>query len=282
MATPKVWIVTGTSTGIGRVLTETLAEQGNSVVATARNTEKIADYTERFGELVLPLKQDVNQSADNQRVVADAMAHFGRIDVLVNNAGYGLEGPLEELTMEQVRQQMETNFFGLVEMSKRCIPHMRQQGSGCIFNISSIAGMRGFNGLSIYNASKFAVSGFSEAIRQELKPFGVRVSAVEPGPYRTDWAGRSMKHAQAMTQDEENSPYAPLHKLLKERIDGFSGKQPGDPRQIANVLISAEQKDEIPAHMIFGDEAIEMWQGKVTKHEDPTFIDFFPHNRHQL
>jgi NAD(P)-dependent dehydrogenase (short-subunit alcohol dehydrogenase family) len=278
----KVWLVTGTSTGIGRAIVERLGQQQQLVVATARTLANIADYPARLGNQVLCLAQDVNNAADNQRVVEQTLQTFGRIDVLVNNAGYGLEGATEELTMEQIRAQMETNVFGLIDMTKQVLPHMRQQQSGFIVNVASIAGLRGYNGLGIYNASKFAVVGFSEALRQEVRPFGIRVACVEPGPYKTDWAGRSIHRSQAMDTQNAQSPYSKLNETLLRAIDGMSGAQPGNPTQIADVLISAAYAPEVPLHMIFGDEAIQVWKDKLERYQDPTYMDYFPHSRNQL
>jgi len=279
-----VWWVTGTSTGIGRAVVEQVAAAGHRVIATARSLASIQDYPERFGDRVLTVQQDVNHTHDNAAALEAGLRAFGRIDVLMNNAGYGLEGPLEETTLEQVRHQMETNFFGLVDCTKLVIPHMRHQQSGLIANVSSIAGLRGFNGLSIYNASKFAVAGFSEAMRQELRPFNVKVVSIEPGPYKTDWAGRSLQHTEPMAKGDENSPYATLHRTLKQGIDGMSGQQPGDPTQIADVLLSiyAANLKDVPIHLVFGDEAIQMWEDKQKRFSDTTYFDFFPHTRRSL
>ncbi|MCS7074918.1 MAG: SDR family oxidoreductase, partial [Bacteroidia bacterium] len=170
----QVWLITGTSSGIGKVLVEELLNAEQLVVATARNPFALTFSAEPKQLLTIGL--DINLPEQIQQVVPQVLSVFGRIDVLVNNAGYGLEGAVEELTMEQIRHQLETNFFGLVDLTRQVIPVMRKQKSGYIVNVSSLAGLRGFKGLSIYNASKFAVEGFSEAISQELEPFGIRVS----------------------------------------------------------------------------------------------------------
>lgn len=283
MATDSpVWLVTGTSTGIGRVLTETLAQNGHRVVATARKPQQIADFAQNYPEFVCTVQQDVNSEADNKAAVQAALDRFGRIDVLVNNAGYGLMGTVEETEMPKVRHQMETNFFGLVHLTQQVLPHMRAQGSGFIFNVASIAGLRGFAGMGIYNASKFAVVGLSEALAQEVKQFGIQVGIVEPGPYRTDWAGRSLVSSEVI-ETKKATPYENVNEGIAGRLASISGKQPGDPKQIATVLISCVENGTTPLHLLFGDEGLESWEGKLERlQNDRAFMDHFPHSRTRI
>jgi NAD(P)-dependent dehydrogenase (short-subunit alcohol dehydrogenase family) len=276
------WFITGCSSGIGLAMATRALQHGHNVVATARRPEALQHLEDEFGRRLLRVRHDVDVPANNEAAVQAAQDRFGAVDVLVNNAGYGLEGAVEELTMEQIRSQMETNVFALIHLTKLCIPQMRERGSGMVVNVASIAGLRGYNGLSIYNASKFAVVGFSEALRQELRPFGIKVACVEPGPYRTEWAGRSLQRSETMNARDANSPYARLNDTLLRSIDGASGTQPGDPNQIADVLLSAAAAPEIPLHFVFGDEAIKVWTDKLERYQDPTYMDFFPHTRWAL
>lgn len=287
MATQRVWLISGCSTGIGRVLAEEALNADQLVVATARKPETIADLSARFGKNVLTLKLDVNEAADIKAVLNAAQVRFGRIDVLVNNAGYGLEGAIEETPLGHARAQFDTNFFGLLALTQAVLPGMRAQGSGYIVNVASIAGLRGFGGLGLYCASKFAVVGLSEALAQEVKGFGIRVSVVEPGPYRTDWAGRSIvrtpvAEAIATGRGEQASAYGELNASIRRVLDTNNGRQPGDPRQIAQVLLAAAERERPPLHLLFGDEAITAWEGELSKLADPAFFARFPHGQSSL
>ncbi|MBX3102728.1 MAG: SDR family NAD(P)-dependent oxidoreductase [Bacteroidetes bacterium] len=279
MDNSQVWFITGCSQGLGLVIAEHALEAGHRVVATARRVQSLAPLAAKYGDRVKPYQFDVDVWEDSAVVVDLVMQQFGRIDVLVNNAGYGLEGALEELTQAQIRRQMETNFFGLTACVQAVTPVMRAQGSGCIFNISSIAGMRGTRGMSLYNASKFAVTGLTEALAGELAPFGIRVACVEPGPYRTNWAGPSLHKSEAMTKQDPGSPYAEQNAWLAGIMSGHDGKQPGDPAQLAAVLVQAATLDKLPVHMIFGDEAIQIWQTKMERYQDPAFLSTYPHHK---
>jgi NAD(P)-dependent dehydrogenase (short-subunit alcohol dehydrogenase family) len=184
--------------------------------------------------------------------------------------------------MAQIRHQMEVNFFGLVEMTRLVVPEMRLQKSGLIANITSLAGLRGMQGLSAYNASKFAVEGFTEALAQEMAHFGVRVCAVEPGPYRTDWAGSSLVKTEELVNLQADSPYFELNQTAAKRISLSDGKQPGDPRQIAQVLVLAASAPEVPLHMLFGDVCIEGWEQRKARFSDPSFMSYYPHDKFTL
>jgi NAD(P)-dependent dehydrogenase (short-subunit alcohol dehydrogenase family) len=276
----KVWIVTGTSSGIGRVLVQKLLEAGYFVTATARNRSKIEDFEKNYPSQCLSIEADVTMSEANQRVVNETLKRFGKIDVLVNNAGYGLAGVLEEVTLDQIRRQMDTNVIGLIEMTQLVIPTMRKQQSGYIVNISSIAGLRGSKGLSIYSASKFAVTGFSESLALEVSRFGIKVSCVEPGPYRTDWAGRSIDWSESITNPD--SPYYEINSGTYKMLNSVSGNQPGNPEQIASVLIAGAEAEHVPMHMLFGDEAIGWWKDYHKKVEDDSFFRHYPHSKYDL
>jgi len=281
------WLITGCSTGIGRVIAQRALEAGETVVVTARSLDKLEDFRAYPNARLLQL--DVNQPAQIE-ALKETLARLvpEGIDVLINNAGYGLTGAVEEVTMDQVRAQMETNFFGLVQVTQQVLPGMRTRRRGYIVNISSVAGLRGFRGVGIYNASKFAVTGLTEALAQEMAPFGVRVSVVAPGPYRTDWAGRSLHKSPAMATLTADSPYADLNQLVNTNFEKASGNQEGDPTQIADVLISAARQalepnqPAPPVHMLFGDEAIRYWQDKLQRYQEASFFDHFPHSRRAL
>jgi NAD(P)-dependent dehydrogenase (short-subunit alcohol dehydrogenase family) len=252
------------------------------VSGTARNRETLAHFEASYPERFQALTLDVNNWQDIRTAVASAETYWDGLDVIVNNAGYGLEGALEELTEEQIRQQMETNFFGLVGVVQACLPRLRTRTEGSwIFNIASIAGLRGMRGLSLYNASKFAVVGLSEALAQELKPFGIRVVSVEPGPYRTDWAGRSMMASEALRNQDPESPYQELNTYLHDLFATISGNQPGDPSQLAAVLVDTVEYNapNPPVHFLFGDPGIEAYTKHHARLADPTFMKHYPHDK---
>ena len=197
----KVWLVTGASTGFGRELVEYLLAQGASVVATARKVEGLKELEARYQESALVRSMDVTDQQQVEAVVSAAVQRFGRVDVLVNNAGYGMVGAVEESAEEEFRPMFETNVFGLIRVTQAVLPQMRMQGSGHIVNLSSIGGLVATPGFGLYNATKFAVEGLSEALAQEVKPLGISVTIVEPGPFRTKFLGRAGGEAKAKISD---------------------------------------------------------------------------------
>jgi NAD(P)-dependent dehydrogenase (short-subunit alcohol dehydrogenase family) len=207
----KHWLVTGANRGLGRVFALAALERGDRVAATAREVGGLADLIERFGDAVTPLRLDVTDRARCFSVVDEAVRALGRLDVVVNNAGYGLFGMVEELTEAQMRDQMEVNFFGLFHMTQAVLPVLRTQGAGHIVQISTVGGVMTFPGLGGYHASKWAVEGLSDALAQEVAGFGIKVTLVEPGPYATDWAGASATHAEPI------GAYDPLRAALATR-----------------------------------------------------------------
>ncbi len=276
------WIVTGASRGLGKAIALAAMEAGHSVAAGVRKLTDADDLKQQFGNLCLPLLMDMTRPETLTEAYHSVLTHWGSVDVLINNAGYGLWGMMEELDMEQIRHQMEVNFFGLVEMTRLVVPGMRIQKSGFIANITSLAGLRGMQGLSAYNASKFAVEGFTEALAQEMAHFDVRVCAVEPGPYRTDWAGNSLVKTEALVNLHTKSPYFDLNQIAAKRISLSDGKQPGDPQQIAQVLVLAASAPEVPLHMLFGDVCIEGWEQRKSRFSDPRFMSYYPHDKFTL
>ena len=282
MSATQVWFITGCSRGIGRAIAEPALEAGHKVAATARDPRTLDELTNAHPNRCLGLQLDVNDPDQVSDAVKQTMDHFEWIDVLVNNAGYGLQGTIEELEPAKIRRQLDTNFFGLVDVTQKVLPIMREQQSGHIFNISSIAGLRGMAGFGIYNASKFAVNGMSEALAQEVKGQGIKVSVVEPGPYRTDWAGNSLERSGAVLGEQSDSPYAELNTQQTAILAKSSGKQPGDPRQIAAVLLEAAQAERPPMHMVFGDPAVASIQKHLQRLQDRKFMAFYPHDKYSL
>ncbi len=251
-----VWFVTGCSTGFGRHLAEHLLAQGERVVVTARRTEDVADLAAKGDALVLGL--DVTDHAQIAVAVATAERHFGRIDVLVNNAGIGYFGALEESDPAKVRRMFDINVFGLAEMTRAVLPGMRARRSGAIVNFSSIGGLCAFPGLSWYNATKFAVEALSEALWQEVEPLGLKVMLVEPSGFRTDWAGRSADEAADPIADYAET----AHKNLK-RIRAHSGQQPGDPVRAAQAIVEAIESGAPPHRLLLGNWAFDSAMAKL-------------------
>ena len=271
-----VWFLTGCSTGLGRALLDAVVGRGFRVVATARNPAGLNDFADNPAVLVVAL--DVTSADQIAYSVAKAQARFGRIDVLVNNAGYGYLSAIEEGENDEVRAMFETNLFGLVNMTKAVLPGMRALRRGHIVNISSQGGLIGFPGVGYYNATKFAVEGLSEALAKECEPLGIKVTIVEPGPFRTDWAGRSLKLPKTAIAD-----YAQTAGARRSAIQGYSGTQPGDPVRAAQAIIAAVEAVEPPLHLLLGRPAYEMVSAKfrefaaeIERWKDVTLAADFP------
>jgi NAD(P)-dependent dehydrogenase (short-subunit alcohol dehydrogenase family) len=247
----KVWFITGASSGLGRAFAEHALSVGHRVAVTARNAAKLEAIARMDPARVLALALDVNDPA-RVRVVADeALAHFGRVDVLVNNAGYGIVGAVEETPESELRAQMETNFFGAVSVTRAFLPTFREQRSGAIVNISSLGGQLSVAGFGAYSASKFALEGISEALAQELKPFGVKVLIVEPGAFRTDFAGDAMRHM------PETEPYRDTVGPTRAFARGMHNSQAGDPRKAARAIEAALDAAQTPLRLQLGADAVE-------------------------
>ena len=254
----KVWLITGCSKGLGRALAEAVLAKGDRVVATARNVGALKGLGAAAPDRVMHLAMDVNVEAEVRTTVTKALAAFGRIDVVVNNAGYGLAGAIEEVSDAEARAQMETNLFGALNVTRAVLPAMRAQGSGHILQISSVAGFASTPGLGIYNASKFALEGYSEALAQEVVVFGIRVTIIEPGPFRTDWAGPSLATPARCIDAYADS----AHKTIA-LLNGYSGKQPGDPAKAAAAMISVVESAKPPLRLPLGDIAIGRIRAKL-------------------
>lgn len=250
----KIWFITGSSRGLGRSLAEAVLESGDNVAATARNIGQLKDLSEKYPGQVLAISLDVTVNDQIQKAVSSAINHFGRIDVLVNNAGFGITGAAEAFTGEQVRSQLETNLYAPIEITRVVLPYMRKQRSGHILQISSVGGRVGNAGLSIYQAAKFGLGGFTEALAKEVAPLGIRVTSVEPGGFRTDWAGDSMAYA-AKIEGYENTV-----DRRTELFQGGSFVPMGDPEKAARVMIELVNHSEPPVHLVLGSEAIALLQ----------------------
>ena len=251
-----VWFITGCSTGFGRELAQHLLEAGYRTVVTARNPDSLKDLGARENALVLKL--DVTDQAQIDDAVKAAEARFGRIDVLVNNAGLGYFAAVEESEDDEVRWMFDVNVFGLGRMTSAVLPGMRQRRSGCIVNLSSIAGIRSFPGLGYYNATKFAVEGLSEALWQEVEPLGIKVMIVEPSGFRTDWAGRSANESAQQIAD-----YAATAGEKRRQLRTVSGHQPGDPARAVQAIVGAVESANPPHRLLLGNAAYELAMAKV-------------------
>ena len=251
--TRPVWLVTGCSTGFGRELASILIARGYRVAATARDPAKIADLVAGHEAIALALKLDVDNPAEIAAVVQATQANFGRIDVLVNNAGYGYLAAVEEGEDADIRAMFETNFFGLAALTRAVLPLMRAQKSGAVVNISSVGGFIGNPGSAYYAATKFAVEGLSEALSKEVGPLGIKVLIVEPGPFRTDWGGRSLK-----VPKQPIEAYAATAIARRNQIQTYSGQQPGDPARGAEAIIATVERSDPPLRLPLGNVAYDV------------------------
>lgn len=251
MADNKVWLITGCSTGFGRELARMVLDRGYRCVVTARDPAKAEDIAKGREDRALVLELDVTDQMQVNAAVSSAVEHFGRIDVLVNNAGIGYFGSVEESDEEEFRWMFETNFFGLSAMTRAVLPIMRKQRSGQIVNISSIGGLRSFPALAYYNATKYAVEGFSESLALEVAPLGIKVTLVEPSGFRTDWAGRSASETRSGISDYADTAWKNI-----ENLRASSGKQPGDPVRAAAAIIDAVESPNPPLRLLLGRAAL--------------------------
>lgn len=263
MKSDRVWLITGASTGFGRALAGVVLDSGATVVATARDPETL-QFAGQHQASCMCAGLDVTRESEIEAVVAAALERYGRIDVLVNNAGYGLVGAAEELDDTEVRDVFETNFFGAVNMTKAVLPSMRAAGRGQIVNISSVCGFCGFWGLTAYTASKFALEGFSESLASEVRHLGLRVLIVEPGSFRTDFHGRSLASAR-----RELADYAVSSGAMREQLAAVAGNQVGDPVKAATAIVAAVESDHPPLRLALGADALEDIERKLAEtHSD--------------
>lgn len=248
-----VWFITGCSTGFGLEIAKLVLARGWRAVLTARKPEALAELVTEHGDQALGLRLDVTDPSNIEQAVSEAEAHFGQINVLVNNAGYGYLAAIEEGEEEGIRAQFETNVFGLLALTKRVLPAMRKRHSGHIVNFSSIGGLCAFAATGYYHATKFAVEALSESLSIEVAPLGIKVTIVEPGPFRTDWAGRSIIESRTIIED-----YAETAGKRRESTRANSGKQPGDPVRGAEAVIAAVEAPEPPLRLLLGAPALDL------------------------
>ncbi|MGW5149754.1 oxidoreductase [Rhodococcus koreensis] len=249
----KTWLITGSSRGFGRELATAVLRGGDNVVATARRPEQLTDLIDTYGDRVRTVALDVTDAAAAREAVATAVEEFGGLDVVVNNAGYANSVPIEEMADDDFRQQVDANFFGVVNVTRAALPILREQRSGCFLQFSSVGGrVGGTPGLSAYQAAKFAVEGFSEVLAAEVRPFGVKVLIVEPGAFRTDWQGSSMQRS-AVGPDYE----ATVGAMNRYREDS-DGTQPGDPARAARIIMDVVAAEDAPLRLLLGAGAVAM------------------------
>ncbi len=254
----KVWLITGYSTGFGRELAIYVLSKGYRTAVAARNTDDVKDIIAGNEGKAIAVKLDVTKIADIKNAVQKTKDAFGRIDVLVNNAGIGYFGAVEESEDHAVRNMFEINFFGLAKMIQETLPVMRAQKSGHIVNVSSIGGLVGFPAVGFYNATKFAVDGLSESLAKETAPLGIKVTIVAPSGFRTDWAGRSANNSSIVIED-----YATTAGANKNTIRGYSGNQPGDPARAAQAIVKAVESSEPPLRLLLGAAALKGARHKI-------------------
>ena len=264
----KVWLITGCSTGFGRELAKEVLAKGYKVAVASRKTSDVDDIVAAYPNSSIAIKLDVTVDAEIKSSVAQTIAHFGQIDVLVNNAGIGYFGSIEESEEAEVRKMFEINVFGLAKMTQEVLPHMRKQRSGHILNIASIAGLRSFPGVGFYNATKYAVDGFSESLAKEVGPLGIKVTIIAPSGFRTDWAGRSANESPATIAD-----YAETADKNKSTIRGISGNQAGDPVRAVKAMIQVVETEKPPLRLLLGVAALKGAREKLEelKHDFDTW-----------
>ena len=273
----KVWFITGSNSGFGRSLTEAALAKGDRVIATTRHPEEIKDLVKQYPDTVKAVTLDITQAEEISSAIDTALATFGQVDVLVNNAGFGTLGAVEEIESEQVRKQFEVNCFGTLNLTKALLPHFRQRKSGHILNVSSVGGFTAFPGTGIYCSTKFAIEGYSEALAKEIAPLGIKLTLVEPGAFRTEFAGDSLA-----TPDEQIDDYEETaHKFVKMQEE-MSGEQPGDPDKAAQAMIKVVESDNPPMRLVLGEDAlkatrqkIETFQKELDEWEDVTLSTSF-------
>lgn len=256
----KVWFITGCSTGFGRNIAMEALQQGNKVAVTSRNTDDVKDIVAQYPDSAVAVKLDVTNAQQVAASVKQATEKFGRIDVLVNNAGIGYFGAIEESEEAEYRRMFEINFFGLAAVTNAVLPVMRAQRSGHIINISSVGGLVAFPGIGFYNASKFAVTGYSEALAKEVAPLGIKVTVIAPSGFRTDWAGRSANNTKVVIDDYHETAHA-----NQDTIRSKSGNQPGDPIRAAKAIIKITETKNPPVRLFLGVGALKGIRNKLSE-----------------
>jgi len=258
----RTWFITGASTGFGRMLAEEVLKSGGKVIATARNLDKVTDLEAKYPGAAKALALDVTDVGQVDSAVTQAYAQFGQVDVLVNNAGYGVAGAIEEVSEAEFMPMFETNVFGLLQVTRAFLPHLRKQRSGHILNLSSIGGVVAGPGIGLYNATKFAVEGISEALAAEVAPLGIRVTIIEPGPFRTDFLGRSGVVAKTRLADYDSTAGS-MRKYFAEN----DGKQKGDPRRAVQAMMQVVESPNPPLRLLLGASAAQRLRAKLDNWE---------------
>jgi NADP-dependent 3-hydroxy acid dehydrogenase YdfG len=277
----RVWFITGASTGFGRLLAEEVLSAGGKVIATARNRDKVADLEAKYPQAARALALDVTDEGEVDSAVTQAFAYFARVDVLVNNAGYGVAGAIEEVSQAEFMPMFETNVFGLLRVTRAFLPHLRKQRSGHILNLSSIGGVVASPGIGFYNSTKFAVEGISEALAAELAPLGIRVTIIEPGPFRTDFLGRSSVIAKTRIADYDGTA-GNMRKYFAEN----DGKQKGDPLRAVKAMMDVVESPDPPLRLLLGESALQRlrtkldnWRKEISAWEQVTVGADFPEGK---
>lgn len=254
----RIWFITGISSGLGKALAQTVIEKGDFVIGTFRNQSQTDTFNIQHQDKAFALTLDISKPSEIERAVKLVTSKFGKIDVLVNNAGYGLAGAVEETSIEETKAIFEANFFGTLNLTQSFLPIFRQQKSGHIIQISSHGGFKAFAGFGIYNASKFALEGFSEALAQEVGPLGIKLTIVEPGPFRTNFAGSGFKLAEQTIAD-----YNTTAGVFREKIKSVDGKQEGDPNKGAKAIYDLTKLDQTPLRLPLGKVALHSLSSKL-------------------
>ncbi|MCC2545447.1 SDR family NAD(P)-dependent oxidoreductase [Hymenobacter sp. BT175] len=257
--TSKNWFITGVSTGFGAALADLLLEKGDFMAATFRQAEQAEEFTRRAGAQGRGLVCDVTNESQVKQAVADAIQALGHLDVIVNNAGYGSLGSIEEIDAAEVQRQFDVNVFGPLHVLRAVLPHLRARRSGHVLNITSIGGLKTFPGVGVYNASKFALEAIGESLAQQVGPLGIKVTNIEPSGFRTDWAGRSASIVTTSIDDYQ----ATVGENLKG-IQGYSGRQPGDPQRAAQIMFDLVRQENPPLHLPIGKAAVKGAREKFT------------------
>ena len=247
----KVWLITGAARGLGHSVAEAVLAAGDRLVATARDPSRLGDLQKRYGEQVRTAVLDVTDAGAARGAVRTAVDEFGRLDVLINNAGFGHVAPFEQMPEDDFRSQIDTNFYGVVNLTRAALPIMRRQRSGHIINVSSVGGRVGIPGLSAYQAAKWAVGGFTEVLAPEVAPFGVKVVSLEPGGMRTGWGEIARGNMPELLPD-----YKPSVGAVQQMLAGHIGNEVGDPEKVAQVILRLASHDSPPAHLLLGSDAL--------------------------
>jgi NAD(P)-dependent dehydrogenase (short-subunit alcohol dehydrogenase family) len=264
MVMSKVWLVTGSASGLGLNIAKAVLASGDRLVATARDPRKLQDLVEKYGDQVRTSPLDVADEDAAKAAVQVAVAAFGRLDVVVNNAGYGDIAPFEQLSSERFKALIDTNFYGVVYMTRAALPIMRKQKSGCILQISSVGGRLARPGSTGYHAAKWAVGGFTESLAQEVAPFGVKVCALEPGGMRTNWGARANKDTPNLLPD-----YEPSVGAVVKALESYWGHETSDPVKVAQLILRLAGSDTLPAHLLLGSDAVQYaGQAEATRAAD--------------